>query len=409
MDQETFRSELENALSHLRDVVRLRTTRLAAALFPSVPRGQRGWELSRYLLEAIQRLRPPPEEHDIWPRRRYDVLALRYVSGLSPDQVAERLAISSRHFYRQQQRALDELAGLLWAEAADRAHDGEPDEPALEHGSARLDLLRRELAPLLQTRQSCSLAQVWQSVFTLLSSLPPARSLSWQVDLPEGLPNVALSAEILKQLLLGLLGDLLHGLPVSTISLTAQIADGALDLLVSAQRDSGAVGDAERSAETNPWERAGERVSELATLHGASLAVAEVASGGASYRVTLPTVGTRTVLIVEDNEEVRFLFQRSLKSGGFEPLVAANGAEAIALARSRQLYAITLDLVMKDADGWDVLQALRDDPRTADVPIIVCSVLEQQELATMLGARAFLKKPVMREHLLQALAEVSSD
>jgi CheY-like chemotaxis protein len=158
------------------------------------------------------------------------------------------------------------------------------------------------------------------------------------------------------------------------------------------------------------WEEIAERARRrLAMLPGATLALLQTEPDGAHYRLILPTAQTRTVLVVEDNPEVGGLFQRYLTSGGYQALLATRGAEAIALARSRRLHAITLDLVMDSADGWDVLQALRDDPRTSYIPIIVCSVLDQQQLALMLGASAFLKKPVLREHLLQALVQVERD
>jgi CheY-like chemotaxis protein len=63
--------------------------------------------------------------------------------------------------------------------------------------------------------------------------------------------------------------------------------------------------------------------------------------------------------------------------------------------------------MMNQEDGWDVLQELTHDPLTATVPIVVCSVLDQQELALMLGATAFLKKPVMAEDLLQTLDQLA--
>ncbi len=404
MDRETFRREIEIALSHLRDVVRLRTMELGALLLPGVPQGQRGWDLSGYLLQAVQKLRPAEGAGDDWPCRRYELLALRYVNGLSPDEVAVRLAISSRHVYRQTQRALDEFANYLWAEVASRVESAppfelpEPPAPATEHG--HLDLLRQELMPLLQSRQRCRLADVWQGVFALLSRLPAAPSVSWQVDLPVDLPEVALSAEILKQFLLGLAGDLLRGTQARSVALRTRATAEGLELAVFAQRDEHTSG--------SPWESiVGRAGRQPAILQGARLTMVEVAPAHANYQVILPTVGSRKVLVVEDNEEVCLLFQRYLKSGGYQPLVATAGAEAVALARPQPLYAVTLDLMMNDEDGWDVLQALRDDPQTCHLPIVVCSVLDQQDLALMLGATAFLKKPVMCEQLLQALSDLA--
>jgi len=112
------------------------------------------------------------------------------------------------------------------------------------------------------------------------------------------------------------------------------------------------------------------------------------------------------VLVVDDNPDVGLLLRRYLLVGGYQPIIATTAAEAIALARSHPFYAVTLDLMMDNKDGWDVLQTLANDVRTEHIPVIVCSVLDQKDLALMLGASAFLRKPVMPDALLQALAEV---
>ena len=408
MDRGTFRHEVQLALANLRDVVQLRTMDLAATLLPGLPRSARGWELSRLLLEAVDRLRPAPGDQDDWPRRRYEILTLRYVNGLSPDQAASRLACTRRHFYRQLQRALDEFSEFLWAELPDQTHQtGEPQPPAsADKQMNHLELLRREAAPLLQSRQNCQFVEVWQSVLVVLSPLLSARAIKLHADLPTGLPKVALSPQILKQFLLALLGDLIRDEQIRAVSLAAQAQSEGLELIIAAQKTAprSREGDGEPNA-TRDTVR--DRASaQLAAMHGARFAVVEADAGSTVYRVSLPTVGAQTVLVVEDNEEVGLLFQRYLASGGYQPLIAMSGAEAISLARSQDLYAVTLDLMMSNEDGWDVLQTLRHDPQTSHLPIIVCTVLDHQELAVMLGATAFLKKPVMREQLLQTLADL---
>ena len=115
---------------------------------------------------------------------------------------------------------------------------------------------------------------------------------------------------------------------------------------------------------------------------------------------------SRSVLVVDDNEDVCLLFHRYLLSAGYRPREVTSGEEAISFARDHDLYAITLDLMMSNEDGWDVLQTLTHDPKTSGIPIVVCSVLDQEQLALMLGAAAFLKKPVRREQLLQSLARL---
>jgi CheY-like chemotaxis protein len=83
-------------------------------------------------------------------------------------------------------------------------------------------------------------------------------------------------------------------------------------------------------------------------------------------------------------------------------------ARAVATARDTQPAVILLDVVLPVQDGWEVLAALRTDPLTAKIPVVVCSVLPDRELALSLGAIDFLAKPVTRVTLLQTLARVQS-
>ena len=81
----------------------------------------------------------------------------------------------------------------------------------------------------------------------------------------------------------------------------------------------------------------------------------------------------------------------------------ANGGDGLRLARHLRPLAIVLDLMMPGQDGWEILQNLKADAATADIPVIVCSVLAQESLAQALGADAYLRKPVSREQLLVVL------
>jgi CheY-like chemotaxis protein len=76
------------------------------------------------------------------------------------------------------------------------------------------------------------------------------------------------------------------------------------------------------------------------------------------------------------------------------------------LAGEKHPDAITLDVMMPNVDGWQVLRGLANAPATANIPVIICSVLKEPELAFSLGARAYLKKPVDRLELVATLARL---
>lgn len=74
---------------------------------------------------------------------------------------------------------------------------------------------------------------------------------------------------------------------------------------------------------------------------------------------------------------------------------------AHSLAEKVQPAVILLDVMMQNVDGWQVLSELRQDAQTAQIPIIVCTILPVAELALSLGASAFLQKPVTQQQFLQ--------
>ena len=77
------------------------------------------------------------------------------------------------------------------------------------------------------------------------------------------------------------------------------------------------------------------------------------------------------VLVVDDEEEIRELCRVNLEFEGFEVLEAPGGAQAIEVARSQRPDLVFLDLMMPGMDGWDVLQALKEDDATAAIPVIL--------------------------------------
>jgi CheY-like chemotaxis protein len=146
----------------------------------------------------------------------------------------------------------------------------------------------------------------------------------------------------------------------------------------------------------------------MATLGGARVAPVSEAGLVIGFRVAVPATPRRTILVVDDNEDVLALFQRYLACRHYHVVVSRTAADALAQARRLQPFAITLDLMMPDQDGWDILQTLLNQPETRHIPLIVCSVLKQKELALSLGATAFLEKPVSEQALVAVLSALES-
>jgi signal transduction histidine kinase/DNA-binding response OmpR family regulator len=105
------------------------------------------------------------------------------------------------------------------------------------------------------------------------------------------------------------------------------------------------------------------------------------------------------VLIIDDDEAVLDLCQRFLAKEGFAVVMAQRGEEGIALAKKLHPTAIVLDIMMPHMDGWEVLSVLKGDPVTADIPVIMMSMLDEREIGFALGATDFIMKPIDRKRL----------
>jgi CheY-like chemotaxis protein len=109
------------------------------------------------------------------------------------------------------------------------------------------------------------------------------------------------------------------------------------------------------------------------------------------------------VLVVDDDKATRELITRGLEKEGFRILAATSGDEAIRLAREKRPDAISLDVLMPGMDGWTVLRALKGDPLTAGIPVVMVSMLDDRDIGYALGAADYLTKPFDREKLVVAL------
>ena len=132
----------------------------------------------------------------------------------------------------------------------------------------------------------------------------------------------------------------------------------------------------------------------------------EVTAGPAAEKASAPVEGRgesdkglsrddqRTVLVVDDDEASRDLVARFIGQAGFRVIRASGGEEALRIAREQQPELITLDVIMPQMDGWSVLSELKSDPALSDIPVILITIADDQNLGFALGAVEYLTKPV---------------
>jgi signal transduction histidine kinase/DNA-binding response OmpR family regulator len=161
----------------------------------------------------------------------------------------------------------------------------------------------------------------------------------------------------------------------------------------------------------------------FAELHGGTVTVESEVGRGSTFTIRLPmtagaypTAPARApapdveadrplVLVVDDNLQAAEILGRHLDSGGFRHRVARSGTEALQLAADLRPMAVTLDILLPEIDGWEVMTRLKENPATRNIPVVVVSVVDKPALGRALGAIDYFVKPVDGKALLSRLEQ----
>jgi CheY-like chemotaxis protein len=141
----------------------------------------------------------------------------------------------------------------------------------------------------------------------------------------------------------------------------------------------------------------------LIQAQGGQLVIAS--AGKWEARIVLPLSRRPTVLVIDDNADIVALFQRYLGGYAVSVVGVKEAEDALRLAAELQPQVVTLDIMMPNQDGWEILQKLKASPETRHLPVIICSVLHEPQLAQAMGASGYVTKPVSQDRLLETLRQ----
>ncbi len=398
-DESQFIAEIRDALAHLYDFTFLQRHPLAERLVsPDAalirPRGQ---ELRRILLDAIEALNPGDAVPMRAPERRpYAILFGLYVEGRTQAEVAGSLGIGTRQLRRDRVTALEALSRMLQDRYPEAS--GEP-----RVSQAAQEPVRRESERLASGREPLDLEEVLLGLLPLLQGMAQERGVSLATHIGRELPKPVANRTLVRQVLIGLASQALSDMPLATLSFEARSSPAKAELGLELELRPERV---PPSGQSLVPELRTQPVVTLVSALGACLLQERVTTRKERVWLLLPIEKETPVLVVDDNQELFALFERYVAGQPYRLIHAGSAEQALALARSQKPHIVTIDLMMPGRDGWELLQALRSDPATADAPVIVCSVLEEPQLALSLGAQAYLKKPVGQADLLRALEAV---
>jgi signal transduction histidine kinase/CheY-like chemotaxis protein len=115
------------------------------------------------------------------------------------------------------------------------------------------------------------------------------------------------------------------------------------------------------------------------------------------------------ILVVEDSQDTIMAYRSYLRGSGFQLISAATTREAEQVLERIEVRAIVLDIVLRAEDTWAFMTSLKKDERTADIPVMVISTIEDQAKGFHLGVNSYLVKPVERADLLRELHKLTAD
>ncbi len=379
---EAFLEQVKDVLENLYDFPFLNRHPLAQSTRAGQPNEPAGHRLRREVVEAIEAFRPV-ENGGARPNaaRLYNLLHLHYVGGMTLPEVANDLGISVRQAYRDLRHGHESVGEILWFNRQGKSESAPLDTAEVERINDRLT--------------ANNITAILENAIKAVQRLAEQQNLRLDAAIPADPIVISTNPTAAQQIFIHVLSQTIQqsSSGVLRIELRATSDEAQLELRYP-PRDPDTL-DVPITAVIQNF---------IQQLHFSITVDAEV---GGAHRLCLTMPAQRsTVLIVDDNQGLIDLLQRYFAGQSYKVLAASTGADGLKLADDLQPDAMIMDLMMPGMDGWEVLQRLRTNPRTVNIPVIICSVINDPELAYSLGASLFISKPISKDHILDALREI---
>ena len=387
-----FEEHIRDLLSNFYDYLKLAENPVASSLAREASGNERMRAIRGTVLDAIEDLRREDQRKaTARGNRLYSILQLRYVEERSTNEVLAELALSERQYYREHQRAIQTISRIIWDEHF--ANLG-TEEVATAHPLAEeLDYLNAG-----SSHRAFQPGEEIQAAVVATQVIAQQRGIEIRVAQAREPVTLNLSQPVFRQFVIYLLKELigatdaageieiglvmLRRTPVIAISMEALEVDGAA--FCNRLREDATASELMKhlKAEIN-W------VDEPARI------------------LVAFKQAVHNILIVDDNPDTVVLFKRYLANLPYRLFSAVGERDALAIAKGAPLLCIILDVMLPGKDGWQLLQSYKRHPATAEIPVLICSVLAMEELAMSLGADGYLTKPPARAELLSTLRKWS--
>jgi signal transduction histidine kinase/CheY-like chemotaxis protein len=302
-----------------------------------------------------------------------------------------------------------------------------------------LDLAKIEAGKFTWNMGEVSVGEVIDRAVAATASLFDAKSLKLIRNVDADLPTVTGDEDRLIQVVINLISNAVKFTDAGSITCSARLENGAL---VVGVKDSGiGIAPVDQPKVFEKFKQVGDTLTdkpkgtglglpickEIIEHHGGQIWVESQPGEGSTFSFTLPVTGKQTlldlapvrdskniesivrqlrervathqshdksILVVDDDPNIRSLLQQELTEAGYSVRLAEDGRKALTLIREEIPGLIILDVMMPEMNGFDVAAVLKNDPSTMDIPIIILSIVEDKERGFRLGVDRYLTKPI---------------
>ena len=299
-----------------------------------------------------------------------------------------------------------------------------------------LDLSKVEAGKMQLQYEEFSLPEILQDVKSLIKTQADKKNLLFSIETDERVISLGADKQKFKQILLNLLSNAVKftskggkiTVGIRSVNGYAQISVSDTGIGIK-QENIGRIFEKFQQIDSKTAREYGGTGLGLALsrkfveMHGGKIWVKSEYGKGSTFTFTIPLKPisktpaeeiillkereqegkNSLILVVEDDPKSSELLKIFLTQKGYKVETAFNGDEAITKAKELRPMAITLDIILPQKSGWDVLKKLKEIPETQNVPVIIVSILDEKEHGFSLGAIDYLMKPVNREELLRKL------
>jgi PAS domain S-box-containing protein len=301
-----------------------------------------------------------------------------------------------------------------------------------------LDLSKIEAGKMELAFDEVNIADITSSVLSTMSGLIKDKPIQMNRVVQPDLPTVRADAIRIRQVMINLLSNAAKFTDEGAITVEVELKLGQAgrhEVQVSVTDTGPGIAPSDQAKLFQPFSQVDDSPTRktggtglglsicqhIINMHGGKIWVDSDIGKGSTFRFTLPlfrkekeTVITapgkdKVILTIDDDIQVIGLYERYLHPQGYQVVPLTDPSHAVERAKQLRPYAITLDIMMPGVDGWQVLDTLKGDPDTRNIPVIICSIIEDLEKGFNLGATDYLVKPILEDDLVNALDRLNAD